>query len=435
MDTLAACRSTRAIPALLEALPMSVAMDRFYRDILHQIVNKTVKGKPSGKLVLSLLVCSQRPLTLTEIQHAVAMDSVGPRCAAALDSDSLPEVDDMLSACLGLLTIDPKKRIFDFTHHTAAEYIKRKCTRKASYAHFRIARLCINYLSLQEFAAGACGTDGEYERRLARHPFYEYSAKNWGFHARHRYFGEPPGLNLLVDAARVSVCLQGIFAEPGTVGYSQRYPKATGMHVAAHFGLDYLYRELIVEGQQIQAKDSNGHAPLWWALEQRQHRMVKVLEDKDNITLRQLIKVGRRDLIRRLLDTGYDINSLDFFRRTPLHSAISSGAQDLLMDFVEAGADVNIRDGDGATPLRLAVQLYRHHLIDILLGNGASPEDVSLPEWRRLYRRQRSDIAVLAAKDNKGLSLQFITSEEDFAVGTHSSGHKRHYMWVFHRCR
>ena len=135
-------------------------------------------------------------------------------------------------------------------------------------------------------------------------------------------------------------------------------------------------------------------------------------------------------MIKRLLDAGYDVNSLDFFRRTPLHSAISSGAKDLLVDFLEAGAKVNIRDGDGATPLRLAVQLNRHHLIDILLEYGASPEDISLFEWRRLYRRQRSDIAVLAAKDNKGLSLQFLAPKEDFAVNTHSSGYRKHYMWV-----
>ena len=407
---------------------MSPALNEFYSNTLRSIVEGKFAESQFGRLVLSLLVCPQRPVTVTEMQHALAVERVDPILGPRLDENNLPEVDDMLSACLGLLAINKTTDTFYFVHHTAAEYYKRMFTGRKTDDHHRVGRLCVNYLSLHDFKSGACRTDKEYERRLARYPFYEYSAKYWGFHAQQTGHRDELGLNLLIDPARVAVCLQGLFTEPGTVGHSQHYPTATGMHLAAHFGMDRLCEFLIDEGQQSQCKDSSGHTPLWWALERGNHQIVRILKDKDNITLRELIKVGRRDLIRGLLDADYDINSLDFFRRTPLHNAISSGMQDLLIEFVEAGADVSIRDRDGATPLRLAVQLGRPHLADILLRHGASPEDVSLPEWRKLYQRRRFDIAVLTAKGDKGILIHFIASKEDLRAESHGRSFKRHYM-------
>ena len=329
-------------------------------------------------------------------------------------------------------------------HYSAQKYLAGFWESDARYAHERIAAIFVTYLSFEAFGTGPCSTDEEYERRLADYPLYEYAAQFWGFHAQKKrtfwLYGEKEkesewsekilGWDLLADQIRVDVCVQGLFARKGSAGYSQRVPKMTGLHVAAYFGLSYLYIPLTNLGQQPQNTDSNGHTPLWLALEQKQNAMVDVLKDKDSTTLWLLIKDQRRDLITYLVDSGYDINTLDFWKRTPLHSVISLGNQLLLDDFIGYGADVNAGDREGVTPLQLAVQLGRLDLVDLLLKYGASPEDISLGEWRRFYRLGSSHIMMVSSTGANGMFIDSCdaTTKDQIILWASVRSKRRHLM-------
>lgn len=58
------------------------------------------------------------------------------------------------------------------------------------------------------------------------------------------------------------------------------------------------------------------------------------------------------------LNNGADINAIDEYGYTPLHSAAKNGYLEIVKVLVEQGADVNIRTVDGKTPAQLAEAEY-----------------------------------------------------------------------------
>jgi len=52
--------------------------------------------------VLSWVTHTKRPLTTAELQHACTVEID----TAKLDADFIPEVEDIVSACAGLVTVD-----------------------------------------------------------------------------------------------------------------------------------------------------------------------------------------------------------------------------------------------------------------------------------------------------------------------------------------
>lgn len=441
LSSLTSKKSPKAIRAALETFTSEdTAYESLYSSTLQRIENEPFDREIFAKNAISLVICTQRQLSTIEIQHALAVEVDKPD----FDGENLPEIDDILSACLGLLIINAETGNIDVVHYSAQKYLAGFWESDARYAHERIAAIFVTYLSFEAFGTGPCSTDEEYERRLADYPLYEYAAQFWGFHAQKKrtfwLYGEKEkesewsekilGWDLLADQIRVDVCVQGLFARKGSAGYSQRVPKMTGLHVAAYFGLSYLYIPLTNLGQQPQNTDSNGHTPLWLALEQKQNAMVDVLKDKDSTTLWLLIKDQRRDLITYLVDSGYDINTLDFWKRTPLHSVISLGNQLLLDDFIGYGADVNAGDREGVTPLQLAVQLGRLDLVDLLLKYGASPEDISLGEWRRFYRLGSSHIMMVSSTGANGMFIDSCdaTTKDQIILWASVRSKRRHLM-------
>ncbi|RJE19111.1 Phosphorylase superfamily [Aspergillus sclerotialis] len=418
----------------------NTAYESLYNSTLQRIENEPSDRETFAKDAISLVICTQRQLSTVEIQHALAVEVDKPD----FDSEDLPDIDDILSACLGLLIINPETGNIEAVHYSARKYLAGFWNSEVRYAHERIAAICVTYLSLEAFSTGRCSTDEEYERRLVDYPLYEYAAQSWGFHAQKKqtfwFYDEKGkenewsekilGLDLLADQIRVDVCVQGLFARKGSADYSQRVPKMTGLHLAAYFGLDYLCIPLTNLGQQLQSTDSNGHTPLWLALEQKQNAMVDVLKDKDSTTLRLLIKDKRRDLITYLVDSGYDINTLDFWKRTPLYSVISFGDQPLLADFIGYGADVTTSDREGITPLQLAVQLGRFDLADLLLKHGASPEDISILIWRILYKLSPSDIMIVSPSGANGVIIESCdaTTKDQLMLRANAASRKRHLM-------
>jgi hypothetical protein len=52
-----------------------------------------------AKQVLSWITCAKRPLTILELQHALAIE-IGD---SKLDEENLPQIEDMVSVCAGLV--------------------------------------------------------------------------------------------------------------------------------------------------------------------------------------------------------------------------------------------------------------------------------------------------------------------------------------------
>lgn len=98
--------------------------------------------------VLIWITHAKRPLTTMELQHAL---SVKPN-TSALDEKNIPDLDDMVSACAGLVRVDEESQTIHLAHNTTREYFEHTLRREwLSNAESVIARTCMTYISFDNF--------------------------------------------------------------------------------------------------------------------------------------------------------------------------------------------------------------------------------------------------------------------------------------------
>ena len=130
--------------------------------------------------VLSWITCAKRPLATTELQHALRVKVR----ESGLDECNLSEVEDIVSVCARLVTIDKESKIIRLVHYTTQEYFERTQKRWFPNAETEITIICVTYLSCNEFKGGICQNDTEFEKRLQLNKLYDYAIHNWGHYAR-----------------------------------------------------------------------------------------------------------------------------------------------------------------------------------------------------------------------------------------------------------
>ena len=97
---------------------------------MDRIEGQRYNQKELAKEVLSWITCAKRPLTTSELQHALATQ-VGD---SKLDKDNLSDVEDIVSVCAGLVTIDDESGIIRLVHYTTQEYFEER-TGSGSLTH------------------------------------------------------------------------------------------------------------------------------------------------------------------------------------------------------------------------------------------------------------------------------------------------------------
>ncbi|KAI0123244.1 hypothetical protein BJ170DRAFT_713368 [Xylariales sp. AK1849] len=219
---------------------------------------KRIEGQLDGqtklaKEVLSWITCAQRPLTKTELQHALAI-KVGE---TKLDKDNII--------------------IVRLVHYTAQKYFESTQDKWFPAAHSALAVACTTYLSFETFADGHCLSDQEFEDRLREYQFFEYAASHWGDHAR-----AAPSCNAVLDflrnPAQINASVQAKFTDRQWLypGYSQKAPSGmVATHLAAIFRLGNITSVVWDQGNQ-DARDSAGRTPLSWAAENGYTEVVKL---------------------------------------------------------------------------------------------------------------------------------------------------------------
>lgn len=370
-----------------------------------------------AKRVLSWITCAKRQLSKIELQNALAVE-LGE---LKFHDDNLPEINDMVSACAGLVTVDEESQTIRLVHYTANEYFKRSWTRWFPEAHRDIATICVTYLSFDIFQLGPCSTDAGFETRLAEYPLYSFAAANWGYHMREQLMHEEAILKFLDETPKMMASIQGAFARKSFTTdyqYSQQAPQDfTPLHLAAYFGLESVVRALIHRGDQPDLKDSESKTPLSWAAENGYEAIVELLlridvdadpKDKSDQTpllcaarnghskvvqlllnakadpdvrdkfgkspLSWAARDGHEKIASLLLDEGVNPDSRDEFHRAPISWAAFNGHMQIVRSLLQNGACLNINNDKGPGPLSWAA--YKGHVpvVELLLEMGADPD-------------------------------------------------------------
>lgn len=238
-DSLKGKKSPKAIRTALKELSTgNDAYDAAYNDAMERIEGQLAGERELAKKVLSWIICAKRPLTTSELEHALAVE-LGE---LHFDKENLSPIEDMVSVCAGLVTVDKESAIIRLVHYTTQEYFER--TQKCWFpqAETDIATICVTYLSFNVFETGICQNDKVFEERLQLNPLYDYASHNWGHHARNASTIIQVVIIFLekktqVEASSQALIVQKLYSTDS--GYSQRYPRQmTGLHLATYFGLE-----------------------------------------------------------------------------------------------------------------------------------------------------------------------------------------------------
>ncbi|KAH0538579.1 hypothetical protein FGG08_004829 [Glutinoglossum americanum] len=384
LDSIATKTNLRDVKLALKYLPEG--LDTTYDKVIQRI-----NGQDSGRATLaSKVLCwifyAVRPLTVKEIQHALAVEP-NDTC---LGEDGLTDEAILVSVCAGIVTIQRESGTIGLVHYTTQEYFKRKGSELFPGAQMEIARTCLTYLSFDEFGNGPCPSDGEMEIRLQEYPLLRYAAQHWADHARGgaEHTIKDLALKFLEQEFKMSSSIQVIWIpEYKYVGYTGNFPsRLFGLWVGSFFGLKEIVVLLLERGADVEAKDGYGCTSLHWAASNGYKVVVRILlengadvEAKDDCggtALHKAAANGHETVVRLLLEKGARIRAKELrHEKTALHYAAFNGYGTVVQLLLEKGADIEAKDGRyGCTALNLAASGGHDAVLWQLLENGADVE-------------------------------------------------------------
>uniref|UniRef100_A0A8H7KDA5 NACHT domain-containing protein n=1 Tax=Bionectria ochroleuca TaxID=29856 RepID=A0A8H7KDA5_BIOOC len=437
LQSLRGKKSPKAVRNALEKLPTgSGAYDIAYGEAMERIDCQNDDQRELAKEVLQWVTLATRPLTTSEIQHAIAIEAE----EASFDADNITEIHDMLSVCAGLVTVDEGSDIVRLVHYTAQEYFDRTSEKWFHNAQERILKACITCLCYENVECPPSESlyldSGVLDRGRT---FYIYAARCWGLHAQHLKTPHQSVLRFLRQTVKVKASFMALFLPASSLMRTNRkillqvQRPVTGLHLAVHFKLTSTVKILLEEsGPNLDtdspfapdpdARDWYSQTPLTWAAQAGREEIVKILLSKPNVNpnskdrinqtpLLVAAKGGFLGVVKLLLSTkGIEPDVKDVDDQTPLAWAAAGGEDEIVKLLVSTpGVDVESRDWSNGTPLTLAAFANHVKTMEILLSlpnvdPNSRDNDERTPLAWAAYNGMRAAVELLLATPNVELS-------------------------------
>ena len=167
----------------LESLPRD--LDGIYQDTMDRISTQDPDDVALAYRILSWLSYSPQPMTVEELQHALAIEPD----TESFDFDMIIDESLLVSVCGGLVTIELESRVIRLVHFTAQEYIANVRQKISPNAKFEILVCCLTYLQQKTFKSDMC--------------------LRWGVHSNcdAKLFSRMPGSHLVRPYCSCTGCL------------------------------------------------------------------------------------------------------------------------------------------------------------------------------------------------------------------------------------
>ena len=322
----------------LESLPPNLYTS--FQNIITRIRNHPNESQAEiGVRVLMWIHFACRPLTLVELQHALAVE----KNDVEFDADNIPPPKAVLDYCLGLVVVDEETSTVRFVHYTLEEYFL-KCTgtefpNGCSYT----AETCLTYLNFGKLRPHCASLDS-LRANLNEYAFLSYAALYWGIHVKQKCNDD--GLDelskrIVNHGSELPPCaIQALYLEldGNDKDWSQQsiVQKFSGVHATAYFGLSQHMAYFCMVEQYMDQKDETDRTPLSWAAEYGHESVVRMLIEREEV----------------------DINSKDNrYEKTPLSWAAEKGHEAVVQLLIKRdGVEINSRDMCGRTFLSVAAE-------------------------------------------------------------------------------
>lgn len=329
---------------------------------MRRINAQSLKIRSLAINALLWITFAKRQLTAQEFQYAVATKPGMEK----LEEEDLPDIGDIVAFCAGLAISDENSGIVRLAHYTTQEYLVQTRQKWFPAAESTLAKTCLTYLSFACFGTEHPNPQNDYNEQLQQDPFYPYAAYHWGKHALEAPETECDVLQFLQSSRYMQAASQ-ILLDPADPG--PPLTRATGLHLAAYFGLCAAIKVLIQSEPDIDVLDDTNRTPLWYTATKGHRQATSLL----------LLAGADADLV------AYDYSRNQSEARTALEMASRHGHVGVVEELLAAGATpflddalyeaVEARHTDIVRKLLHGVMLSRDHWI---LGIAISNNDVDI---------------------------------------------------------
>ena len=297
-----------------------------YGDAIERIRLQTAERQVLAQHVFAWIIYAQRQLTARELQHALAVE----KGAIELDEENLTEINVIVEACSGLVTIDRESNIIRLVHETTRVYIESILADWFPDAPTYISSTCLTYLCFKKFET-PCESQ-KIKSRVMENAFLSYAAKYWGYHTS--------GVQQHVkDQALSFFKSSNLISALQVIGFTRK--NISVCHLTAYFGLDDFLSNILEHNKDVDLRDDDGRTPLSWAAEN-----------------------GHSAAVKLLLKKGAEMDSIDRRGLTPLLYAAKSKHKVVVEELLKKVTDVDSKNAaDGRAPLSSATADSREAVV------------------------------------------------------------------------
>ncbi|KAH6902857.1 hypothetical protein BKA70DRAFT_626113 [Coprinopsis sp. MPI-PUGE-AT-0042] len=402
------CTSSRRVMEQLDKLPAK--LDILYDEAFKRIEEQPEEHAALAKRVLLWVVFAYQPLTVGDLQYAVASD---PSVDWASPDDNLAPESLLISVCCGLIGVEPhldlalpsnnlSNGIVRLVHYTAHDALMRLFERRETSPHCLLAEVCIERL----MNCGVPNNQPHYQPHEVwiQPPIHRKSLLDYAYESWHLHAAESLQRPVKSDVHHVlsilhflSMCKgYPVFEGVMQIGLPKFDEFTAPIHLIVYYHLPAL---LPLIDPQVNELTKEGRTPLSLAAWRNNAAMAELLLKLDEIDVDCLDEGGNTaflvaaekgsvDVIKTLLlDPRINLHKRNKEGESALHCALrggsSSGHTDTALHLIAMGIDVNAADHLGRTPLMLAYDhplrlldsLVQHPDIDLLKrdNNGQTP--------------------------------------------------------------
>ncbi|EPE35822.1 Ankyrin repeat-containing protein [Glarea lozoyensis ATCC 20868] len=365
--------TSRKLRATINNLPTTV--NKAYEAILSKIGEDE---KPLAWKLFHIIVAAARPLTLQEMNVALAIDRQH-QSYSDLDLDSEARFEATVKNISGLFVTVVDHKVY-LIHQTAKDFL---CTQtlgdptmgfkiNLGDAHAVLAEICLQYLTLSDFNVPIHeGLTAAIWNLTSKHSLLKYAAVNWSMHLKHSGISSE---SILFQQELMPRLLW--FLNPEEYPYTFR-----------------TWRQVTRATHPLERAFT--HSPLCFSIRMGLQVLVDMLlpqlldvdtHFEDGFTCLTAAASGNRvSIIQKLLELGANVDLATKDRGlTPLHLAAGNACEETVVLLLSAGASLHARSLSGTTPFYRAARGGSLCILSLLYDYGSEVDAKTWDNWTPL---------------------------------------------------